>query len=106
MIIPYKKLSREDQRHIRSALELFQPGELITAIDRYAQIISDATGRYWLDTRWTIGEFVSRKGHKWITVFNSDNWQEQLLTNEEKKKLVKEKQESTFWENVENGTHG
>jgi len=100
-LLQHKKLSPEDRRHISSALELFQPGELITAIDRYAQILSDATGRYWLDNRWTIGEFVSRKGHKWITVFNSDNWQEQLLTNERRKKLAKEKQESAFWENLE-----
>jgi len=84
-LMNHRKLSKTDESHLNAALEQFTEPEIKTAIDHYATVLQDETGQYWLNQKWTIGEFVSRKSHKWLMVFNSGDWENQVLSTEAKK---------------------
>ena len=82
-----------DKKTIERALKRFSIDELRLAIGRYASVIADKTGRYWLSTRWTLAEFVSRKEGKWPASFTSDQWEQAVLSDSARKT-------ENFWSGV------
>jgi hypothetical protein len=80
-----RKFSDTDRRHVDVALESFSAEEIKLCIRRYNTVCADGTGRYWLTTRWTIGEFVSRKSGKWLTQFLPDDWEGAFLSDAAKR---------------------
>jgi hypothetical protein len=97
----HRILSPIDYELIRNTLQTFSAEEIKLAIGRYALVLGNESGTYWLNTRWTIGEFVSVKGSKWPEIFISEDWEEQVLSSTEKKKRQKEKEESEIWDKAE-----
>jgi hypothetical protein len=89
-LMNHRSLSPGDRVHIQAALKTFSEWELKQAIDRYSSVLEDRTGKYWLNTSWTIGEFVSVKSGKWLTVFNSENWENQVLSGKAKREMEKQ----------------
>jgi len=79
---------------IKRALVIYKKSELELAIRRYNLVLGDKQNKYWLTHKWTIGEFLSRKGGKWIDIFISDDWEDPLLTAQ------RSKIDDDFWESI------
>jgi len=57
-LITHREMNNKFKSKIKKLLKYYSLDEILTAIDNYAKILSD--DKYWLNYRWTIGEFIDR----------------------------------------------
>ena len=80
-VIHHRQLDGQE-RHIRAALHSYPLEMIRLAIARYSQVMVNAERKYREVYSWTLGEFLSRKGHKNLKRFTCDCWEKPFLSFE------------------------